>query len=116
MLFAVPATFDPPVPAQNYTDVEEFCSVTGPITQPPSVNGILNILNDATEIYDNMVQTCNQEETPVRAVLPREARIEQATNVFWAFPEGMWFVQFDARMPEGDERQIFCLNIEVEVV
>lgn len=113
MFIAVPATFNPPVPAQNYTDVEEFCAVTGPITQPASAD---DILYGTTKIYDNMVQTCNQDETPVRAVLPRRARIEQTMDVFWAYPEGLWFIELDARMLEGDERRIFCLNIEVEVI
>jgi hypothetical protein len=112
MFIAVPATLNPPVPAQNYTYVEEFCAVTRPITQPASAN---DMLNDA-KIYDNMIQACNRDETPIRAVLPREARIEQTIDVFWVYPEGMWFIKLDARMPEGDERRIFCLNIEVELI
>jgi hypothetical protein len=87
--------------------------VTGSITQPASAD---DVLHDTTNIYDNTVQTCNRDETPVHAVLPREARIEQTMDVFWAYPEGLWFVEFDARMPEGDERRIFCLDVEVEVI
>ncbi|RFU27565.1 hypothetical protein B7463_g8781, partial [Scytalidium lignicola] len=112
ILVAVPATHDPDMPAQNYTVVEEFCRMTGPITQPASAD---DVLYDTPKMYNNTIQTCTGER-PVRAVLPRPARIEYNSDVFWAFPEGLWFAKLDAKMPEGDDRRIFCLEVEFELI